>query len=64
MKSYASFLLRFWVIREDTGPERTVLHVEHIQTGAQENAATLAEVDDWIRGRCEANAQESAVDSE
>jgi hypothetical protein len=33
MKSYSSFLVRCWVIREEGQAERVVFDVEHIQTG-------------------------------
>ena len=49
MKLYSSFLIRWWLTREGSHSERTVLQVEHIQTGASTRAASLTEADKWMR---------------
>jgi hypothetical protein len=40
MKSYSSFLVRCWVIREEGQAERVVFDVEHIQKGEHWRALT------------------------
>jgi hypothetical protein len=60
MKHYSSFLVRWWFTREESANERTVLQVEHIQSGASTRAASLSEAENWMRetGRSEATAIE------
>src|SRR6266480_3546595 len=52
MKLYSSFLIRWWLTRAGSASERTVLHVEHIQTGAATRAASLTEAEKWMRETC------------
>lgn len=52
MKLYSSFLIRWWLTREGSQSERTVLQVEHIQTGASTRAASLSEAERWMRETC------------
>lgn len=52
MKSYGSFLCRCWVIREESQDVRTVIKIEHIQTGAQMRATGFAEAELWIIEQC------------
>jgi hypothetical protein len=56
MKRYSSFLIRWWLTREGSESERTVLQVEHIQTGASTRAASLTEAEKWMRETCESAA--------
>lgn len=47
MKLYSSFLVRCWVIREET-EEKVVFDIEHIQKGEHLRAATSEAAMDWI----------------
>jgi hypothetical protein len=48
MRTYSSYLIRCWLIRDDPQNERAVFDIEHIQTGEHLRATSLAEVYDWI----------------
>ena len=52
MKTYSSFVVRYWVIRDQPLGERTVLDVEHVQTGDRLRAASLAEAYEWMEAAC------------
>lgn len=52
MKLYSSFLIRCWLIQDSTENERSVLDVEHIQTGGHTRAATLVEAEEWMFEVC------------
>jgi hypothetical protein len=56
MKLYSSFLIRWWLTRVGSESERTVLQVEHIQTGASTRAASLAEAEQWMSKTCRSTA--------
>lgn len=43
MKLYSSFLVRCWVLREETQAERITFEVEHIQQGQHWRGLTPAE---------------------
>ena len=61
MKSYSSFLVRCWLIsNESEQRERTVLEIEHIQTGAHHKGASICEAEDWMLSR----AQKSSDDAQ
>ena len=47
MKSYSSFLIRCWVIREEA-EEKLVFDIEHIQKGDHLRAATPEAAMEWI----------------
>jgi hypothetical protein len=47
MKSYSSFLVRCWVIREEA-EEKLVFDIEHIQKGEHLRAATPEAAMEWI----------------
>ena len=53
MKSYSSFLVRWWLISNEKDRERTVLEIEHIQTGAQHKGASISEAEDWMLSHCQ-----------
>lgn len=48
MRLYNSFLVRCWLIRSAPEGERSVLDIEHIQTGEHFRPATLAEAEGWM----------------
>lgn len=49
MRLYDSFLLRRWIIRgAGAEGERSVLDIEHIQTGERFRPASLAEAEGWM----------------
>lgn len=52
MKSYNSFLLRCFFVKDEEQIEFPVFEVEHIQSGSQECATSLAEIHDWIGDKC------------
>lgn len=52
MKFYGSFLCRCWVIREGSRDVRTVVKIEHIQTGALTQAAGFAQAERWMVEQC------------
>ena len=52
MKLYSSFLIRCWLIDDSARGERSVIDVEHIQTGGHTRAASLAEVEEWMFEAC------------
>jgi hypothetical protein len=52
MKLYSSFLIRCWLINDSTLGERSVIDIEHIQTGGHTRAASLAEAEEWIFEAC------------
>ena len=52
MKLYSSFLIRCWLIADPSHDERSVIDVEHIQTGGHRRAASLAEIEEWMFDTC------------
>ena len=52
MKLYSSFLIRCWLIHDTATDERSVIDVEHIQTGCHTRAASLSEAEGWIFDAC------------
>ena len=52
MKLYSSFLIRCWLINDPAQGERSVIDVEHIQSGGHTRAATLAEAERWMFDAC------------
>jgi len=52
MKLYSSFLIRCWLIHEPAHADRSVIVVEHIQTGCHTRAASLTEAETWILEAC------------
>ena len=48
MRLYNSFLVRCWLIRTAPEGERSVLDIEHIQTGEHFRPSSLAEAQDWM----------------
>jgi hypothetical protein len=61
VRLYNSFLLRCWLIRSAPEGERSVLDIEHIQTGEHFRPATLVEAEGWM---CDAlhRAEQGALD--
>ena len=51
MKLYSSFLLRCWVIRDES--EKIVFDIEHIQKGERQRTATPEEALQWILAACQ-----------
>jgi len=54
MRIYNSFLVRCWLIQDSSQGERSVIDVEHIQTGASTRAASLTEAERWVFKTCHA----------
>ena len=52
MRLYSSFLIRCWLTNDASQDERSVLQVEHIQTGASMRATSLSELEPWLFGAC------------
>lgn len=52
MKLYSSFLIRCWLIHDSARNERSVIDVEHIQTGGHTRVANLTEAEKWIFETC------------
>ena len=48
MRLYNSFLVRCWLIRSAPEGERSVLDIEHIQTGEHFRPLNLAEAEGWM----------------
>ena len=48
MRLYNSFLVRCWLIRSAADGERSVLDIEHIQTGEHFRPASLSEAEGWM----------------
>ena len=48
MRLYNSFLVRCWLIRSAPEGERSVLDIEHIQTGEHFRPASLSEAEGWM----------------
>ena len=48
MRLYNSFLVRCWLIRSAPEGERSVLDIEHIQTGEHFRPSSLAEAEGWM----------------
>jgi hypothetical protein len=42
-------MVRCWVLRDDSQPERAVFSIEHIQSGERKRFNTLGEVGDWMK---------------
>jgi hypothetical protein len=61
MKLYSSFLLRCWVIRDES--EKMVFDIEHIQKGERQHTATPEETLQWILTACQ-NQQPEEFDPE
>lgn len=51
MKLYSSFLLRCWVIRDES--EKMVFDIEHIQKGERQRTVTPEEALRWIVATCQ-----------
>ena len=58
MKSYSSFLVRCWLIPDESNGQRSVFDVEHIQTGDHCRVTALTEAQEWMLAACR-NAQPS-----
>ena len=58
MKSYSSFLVRWWLVKDKTKSERTVLDIEHIQTGARHKGVSIVEAEHWMLNRCQKSSSE------
>jgi hypothetical protein len=52
MRVYSSFLIRCWLTDDPSQERKSVLQVEHIQTGASARAETLSEIEPWILEVC------------
>ena len=52
MKLYSSFLIRCWLIHDAADDERSVIDVEHIQTGCHTRASSLTEAETWMFEAC------------
>jgi hypothetical protein len=52
MKLYSSFLIRCWLIQDTPHEERSVIDIEHIQTGHHTRAASLTEAETWMLEAC------------
>lgn len=52
MKLYSSFLIRCWLIHDSPESEKSVIDVEHIQTGERRRAVTLTEAEQWMFEAC------------
>lgn len=62
MKSYSSFLVRCWLIPDESdGQQRSLFDIEHIQTGEHRRIAALTEVQDWMLAACR-NAKPASDD--
>lgn len=48
MRLYNSFLVRCWTVRSAAEGERSVLDIEHIQTGEHYRPSSLSEAEDWM----------------
>jgi hypothetical protein len=48
MRLYNSFLVRCWLIRTGPEGERSMLDIEHIQTGEHFCPSSLAEAEGWM----------------
>ncbi len=48
MKTYKSFLIRWWLIGDDSQDERSLFDIEHVQTGEHKRATNLTEVEQWM----------------
>lgn len=48
MRTYSSFLIRCWLIKDESRETRFVFDVEHIQTGKRIRAPSLAEAQAWM----------------
>jgi hypothetical protein len=51
MKHYSSFLVRCWLI-DDTSDERSVIDVEHIQSGGRTKVTSMGEAEQWMLEAC------------
>ena len=60
MKLYSSFLIRCWLIEDSERGERTVIDVEHIQTGGHRRVASLHEAEEWMLESCRAVSSANA----
>lgn len=61
MKLYSSFLLRCWVIRDES--EKIVFDIEHIQKGERQRTTTPEEALQWILTTCQ-NHQPEELEAE
>jgi len=64
MRTYNSFLVRCWLIRDRPEEERAVIDVEHIQTGGRMRAASLDEIQQWVLKSCRVARPEDASPEE
>jgi hypothetical protein len=66
MRLYSSFLIRCWLSDDASQDKKSVLQVEHIQTGASTRAENLSEIEPWIFEACRGlkTNVEAAVDKE
>ncbi len=49
MKTYNSFLIRCWLLRNTSQADRSVFEIEHIQTGERQRVASFAEMQNLMR---------------
>ncbi len=64
MRTQGSFLMRCWLIQEETATERTIFEIEHVQTGEHERVENLAEAQHWIVQKCQASSLSANLDED
>jgi hypothetical protein len=60
MRTYNSFLIRCWLIREPSQGERSIFDIEHIRTGEHKRMPSLNEACEWMLTVCQ-SAQAAVV---
>jgi hypothetical protein len=65
MKRYSSFLVRCWLIDDQVEEKRSVIDVEHIQTGGRFRVARIVEAEQWMFEACrQGNSGSIELDNE
>ena len=62
MKSYSSFLVRCWLLKEEGEPKR-VFNIKHIQSGQQTRTNDLSEAQAWMAEMTESAQAEAKTAS-
>lgn len=52
MKRYSSFFVRCWLIADVAELERSVINVEHIQSGEHMRVQRMTEAEEWMFETC------------
>ena len=64
MRNYSSYLVRRWLLDEESQGHRQVFEIEHIQTGSRTRVNSLNEAEEWLELNCEEKVELDEMDDD